>query len=354
MSRDVAGILIGLDATIRDTVTTIDRGAFGLALLVDREGRLLATFTDGDVRRAVLAGIDLDAPVSVLYERREREPLRATRNATATELLELMTSNGVRHVPLVDDDGRPVAVSLIDDLVDDTALPLRAVVMAGGFGKRLGQLTESLPKPMLPVGGRPLLERIIVQLRGAGIDRVHVTTHYKPEHIVDHFEDGSRFGVNIEYVNEDEPLGTAGAIGLIERVDDHPLLVLNGDIVTDVDFRALLHFHDEHEADMTVGVWPYEVHVPYGLVETDGELVTGIREKPVLRSFVNAGIYLIGAELCHTVPPGERLDMTDLIERALAEGRRVISFPLREYWLDIGELEAYEQALLDAAAKDGA
>ena len=351
MSRDVSGILVDLEATVRDTVTAIDRGTVGLALLVDAEGRLLATFTDGDVRRAMLAGIDLDASVSALFERREGDPLTLHPGATASELLELMSRHSLRHMPLIDDAGRPVGLAVLDDLVDETALPLRAMVMAGGFGKRLGELTQALPKPMLPVGGRPLLERIIGQLRTAGVDRVHVTTHYKPEEIVGHFRDGSDFGVQIEYVNEAEPLGTAGAIGLIAD-DEHPLLVLNGDIVTDVDFRALLDFHTEHEADMTVGVWPYEVQVPYGLVETDGVRVTGIREKPVIRSFVNAGIYLLGSELCRSIPSGEHLDMTDLIERAVAEGSRVISFPLREYWLDIGELEAYERALLDAAARD--
>ena len=332
-------------------MAVIDDGAIGLALMVDGEGRLLRTITDGDMRRAMLAGVDIDAPVGSVASATPGGSVTAPPQATAAELLELMTRSRLRHVPSVDGDGRPVGVAVLDDLVDDSTLPLRAVVMAGGFGKRLGDLTRAVPKPMLPVGGQPLLERIIGQLRSAGIDRVHVTTHYKPAGIVDHFRDGSDFGVHIDYVNEDEPLGTAGALGLIETEDDHPLLVLNGDIVTDVDFRALHQFHAEHEADMTLGVWPYEVQVPYGLVETDGEVVTAITEKPVIRSFVNAGIYLIGPELHRSVPRGERLDMTDLIERALADGRRVISFPLREYWLDIGELEAYERALLDDAAR---
>ena len=354
MRRDAEPLLVTADTSVRDTIAVIDRSAIGLALLVDEQGALVRTITDGDMRRAMLAGVELDAGVGSVLVQRPGGPLTASGDATASELLELMTRARLRHVPVVDAGGRPVSVVVLDDLVDDTALPLRAVVMAGGFGKRLGELTQSLPKPMLPVGGRPLLERIIVQLRSAGIDRVHVTTHYKPEQIVSHFRDGSDFGVEIEYVNEDEPLGTAGALGLIDSHDDQPLLVLNGDIVTDTDFRALLHFHEEHEADMTIGVWPYEVQVPYGLVDTDGERVTAIREKPVIRSFVNAGIYLIGPELYRSVPRGEHLDMTDLIEGALADGRRVISFPLREYWLDIGELEAYERALLDAAARDAA
>ncbi len=336
---------------MRETIEAIDRGTLGLALLVDGDGILLGTITDGDIRRAMLAGLALDAPAVSIRERQPHGPTTASLDAAPAELIELMGRHSLRHVPIVDRDGRPVDVAALDDLVEDTALPLRAVVMAGGFGKRLGALTETLPKPMLPVGGRPLLERIIDQLRVAGIDRVHVTTHYRPEEIVDHFGDGGDFGVQIEYMNEDQPLGTAGALGLLEPVDGQPILVLNGDIVTDADFRALLNFHAEHAAEMTVGVWPYEVHVPYGLVESDGEIVTGISEKPVIRSFVNAGLYLVNPDVCRSIPRGERLDMPELIERLLAEGRRVISFPLREYWLDIGEREAYERALLDAAAR---
>jgi dTDP-glucose pyrophosphorylase len=349
--HDVAKITVGLGATLRETIAAIDRGELGLALLVDDAGRLRGTVTDGDVRRAMLSGLELDSAVEALLERRRHDPLTAPPGVTASELLELMSRHVVRQVPLVDEDGKPVDVAMVEDLVEDTALPLRAVVMAGGFGKRLGALTETMPKPMLPVGGRPLLERIIVQLRAVGIDRVHVTTHYRPEEIVDHFQDGSRFGIQIEYLNEEQPLGTAGALGLMDTSDDRPILVLNGDIVTDADFRALLHFHIEHEADMTIGVWPYEIKVPYGIIETEGEVVTAIREKPIVRAFANAGIYLIDPGVCRSIPPGEHLDMTDLIDRALAEGRRVISFPLREYWLDIGELETYERALLDAAAR---
>lgn len=347
-------LLVGPGATMRETVEAIDRGTLGLALLVDDDGRLLGTITDGDIRRAMLAGLDLDTSVTSIRERQSRGPTTASPEATTAELIELMSKQSLRQVPIVDADGRPLSVAALDDLVEDTSLPLRAVVMAGGFGKRLGELTATLPKPMLPVGGRPLLERIIDQLRVAGIDRVHVTTHYRPEEIVDHFRDGSDFGVRIEYMNEEQPLGTAGALGLLDPADDHPILVLNGDIVTDADFRALLDFHTAHDAEMTVGVWPYEVRVPYGLVESDGEAVTGIREKPVIRSFVNAGIYLVNPDVCRAIPAGERLDMPELIEQLLAAGRRVISFPLREYWLDIGELEAYEQALLDAAARGDA
>jgi dTDP-glucose pyrophosphorylase len=329
----------------------IDRGRHGIALVVDREGRLAGTVTDGDVRRAMLARVELDAPVEILLERqRARDqgrpvPLTAPVGTPAPELVALMQRYSILQIPLVDDDRRVRELAVLSELIDVEGPPLRAVVMAGGFGTRLGDLTAETPKPMLPVGDRPLLERIIGQLHEAGIRHVNLTTHYRAEAIESHFGDGREFGVEIEYVSEEQPLGTAGALGLVEA--EGPILVMNGDILTRIDFRAMHRFHDEHEADMTVAVRPYEARVPYGLVELAGERVDGISEKPLLRGFINAGIYLLNADVCRPVAPGEQLDMPQLIERLLADRRRVVGFPLREYWLDIGGLADYEQALAD-------
>jgi dTDP-glucose pyrophosphorylase/CBS domain-containing protein len=342
------------DATVREAMACIDRSHRGIALVVDEDGRLLGTVTDGDVRRAMLADLRLETPVATLLER-QRElheprpmPLTAPAGTTPAELVALMQRYDVRQIPLVDDEGRVRDLALLHDLVELEGPPLRAVVMAGGFGTRLAPLTEETPKPMLPVGDRPLLERIIEQLRDAGIRHVNLTTHYRADVIAEHFGDGREHGVEIEYVPEERPLGTAGALGLVDA--DEPILVMNGDILTRVDFRAMHRFHDEHDADMTVAVRPYEARVPYGLVELDGGVVTGISEKPLVRGFVNAGIYLIAPNARALVEPGEALDMPQLIERLLDEGRRVVGFPLREYWLDIGRLADYEQALADAEA----
>jgi NDP-sugar pyrophosphorylase family protein len=208
-----------------------------------------------------------------------------------------------------------------------------------------------MPKPMLPVAGRPLMERIIDQLRDAGIHRVNVTTHYMPDKIRDHFGDGTAFGVDLQYVNEEKPLGTAGALALMEAPSE-PLLVINGDILTQVDFRALIAYHQEHHAQMTVAVRRYEVAVPYGVIECDdGPIVRRVSEKPRLGFLVNAGIYLIEPSACSEVPNGERFEMTDLIEKLIRVGKTVVSFPVREYWLDIGQLEHYQQAQIDYAEK---
>jgi NDP-sugar pyrophosphorylase family protein len=274
-------------------------------------------------------------------------PLTARAGSTTAEIVVLMRDFGVRHMPIVDDDRVVLDIALLDDLVVADGPALRAVVMAGGFGRRLAPLTDATPKPMLPVGDKPLLQRIVEQLRDAGIRHVNLTTHYREEAIARHFGDGTKFGVQIEYVSEDRPLGTAGALGLVEADDDAPILVMNGDILTGVDVRALHQFHLENQADMTVAVRPYEVPVPFGVIELDGAAVTGITEKPLGKGFVNAGIYLVNADIRLSVVPGEPLEMPELIARLVEEDRRVVGFPLREYWLDIGRIADYEQALAD-------
>lgn len=331
----------------------IDRSGKGIALVLDEQRRLLATVTDGDLRRAILAGMDLNRKVGELVTRRSHpagsRPITAQVGTPNDVLLHTMNETGLRHVPLVDEEDRVVSVVLLADLVKEYELPLRAVVMAGGFGTRLRPLTEDLPKPMLPLGSRPLLELIVEQLRDAGIRKVNVATHYKGDVISDHFKDGQDFGVDIRYVKEDQPLGTAGALSLLEESDE-PLLVINGDILTRVDFRSMLNFHREHEADLTIAVRLYEFRVPYGVVLTDGVAVKGMSEKPIVRQFINAGIYLLSPPVRRLVPNGQPYDIPDLIQLLLTKGRSVVSFPIREYWLDIGKADHYDQAQSDVAA----
>jgi NDP-sugar pyrophosphorylase family protein len=220
--------------------------------------------------------------------------------------------------------------------------------MAGGFGSRLRPLTDDLPKPMLPVGDCPLMEHIVNQLRASGIRQVKVTTHYKPEAITGYFGDGHNFGVKIDYLHEEHPLGTAGALGLMSPPQG-PLLVMNGDILSRVNFRAMVDFHREYGAQLTMGVRLHEYQVPYGVVEPDGVVVRQLTEKPTLRLFVNAGIYLLEPEVYDYIrrPVTERFDMTDLIQRLLVAEQRVVSFPISEYWRDIGQHADYKDALED-------
>lgn len=339
------------DTSIRDAIAVIDRsGRISLALLVDDQDRLVATITDGDIRRATLAGISIDAPVEKMLPLKATlpnpEPVTAPVGTDAASALAIMQARRVRQLPLVDAESRVVDVILLADLIEQPPEHLRAVIMAGGFGMRLRPLTENLPKPMLPVGGRPLMERIVGRLKESGIDHIVVTTHYKPEKIVEHFGDGSNFDVTMTYVQEDEPLGTGGALGLLQNVDE-PLLVINGDILTDVDFSALRDYHREYGADLTVGVRRYTMNVPYGVVENEGARVVRIDEKPEITLFVNAGIYLLEPCVFDYVGRGVRLYMTDLIQTVIEAGLVVVSFPVHEYWMDVGRTDDYLQAQAD-------
>ena len=344
--------LITTKTSIRDTMSIIDRCAKGIALVVDEQQHLLATITDGDVRRAILRGVDLEQPIIQLKPAQSKTelvpPVTAAIGTSDAELISLMQAGGVRQVPLLDGDGRVCDLAVMHNLLKQTELPVTGVIMAGGYGKRLMPLTATVPKPMLPVNGRPLLEHMLDKLRQAGIRSVNVTTHYLSDSIVQHFKDGSGFGVQLNYVQETEPLGTAGALAKMPAGAD-PLLVLNGDILTGVDVRAMLDFHTEHGANLTVGVRQYDIEVPFGVVETDGVKVTKITEKPVLRHFINAGIYMIDRALCRFVPVDCHFDMPDLIAAVIQSGGLVISFPVCEYWLDIGRIEQYQRADADVA-----
>jgi dTDP-glucose pyrophosphorylase len=350
MSADMNLLCIVRSTPIRHAMEKIDSNAKGIVLVVDENRRLLGTVTDGDIRRAILVRQDLEEPIGNLLDRKKKhhsqQPVTAPVEMERGKLLLIMQEHMVRQLPLLDEHGCVVDLVTQDDLIPEAELPIRAVIMAGGFGKRLLHLTEKMPKPMLPVGEAPLIERTVEQLREAGIRRLHITTHYCADQIIDHFGDGSRFGVEVKYVTEDKPLGTAGFLGLMEK-SQQPLLVINGDILTGVDFRSMLDYHEEHRADMTVGVRAYNLNVPYGVIESDGSVVRGVVEKPSLDLFINAGIYVLEPTIHRYLPASDRFDMTDVIRRLLELGRHVVSFPIHEYWLDIGKPADYERAQED-------
>lgn len=349
---DVSDFQVRPDSPISEVVACIDRsGRISIALVVDGNSRLINTLSDGDVRRGLLAGFNLSDSASKLLEIKARTPhpfpVTAPLDASEQDLLLTMQTRAVRQIPLVDETGRPKGIVILSDLLPQVTRGLQAVIMAGGRGTRLRPLTEDLPKPMLPLGGRPVMEHIIEQLRNTGIRQVNITTHYQAEKITDHFGNGAAFGVDINYVREDSPLGTGGALGLLQKPQE-PLLIINGDILTQVDFHAMHAFHQDNRAQLTVGVRRYEVNVPYGVIDRDGISVTGLREKPDLAFFVNAGIYLMEPEVHDHIPAGQHMNMTDLVLEVIAAGKTVVSYPICEYWLDIGRHDDYNKAQEDA------
>jgi len=339
----LAATLIDPGATISEAVRALDSAGTGALMLADAERRLRGLLTDGDVRRALLRGISFEQPCESIAT---ANPICVQEGISLADALSFMNRHDVNHLPVADARGQLAGLLLRRDLVSDEGLPISAVIMAGGFGTRLRPLTDQTPKPMLPVGDRPLLERTIGRLREAGIRHLNVTTHHLAERITSYFGDGHDHGVEIQYVSEERPLGTCGSLKLVDE-SPGPVLVINGDILTAVNFRELVTFHRRHHADATVCVRKYEVQVPYGVVDSDGPWLQEVREKPLMNMFVNAGIYLLEPGLRHYIPEGERFDMTDLINRLVTDGRCVVSFPILEYWLDVGKPADYAQAQRD-------
>jgi dTDP-glucose pyrophosphorylase/predicted transcriptional regulator len=329
--------------SIVDAISRLDKAGTGALVLCSSGRKLYGLLTDGDIRRAILHGISLEGPCENIAS---RNPVTAQGSIPASDALHLMNMHDINHLPVVDAEGNIIEFLLRRDLVHEDHLNLSAVIMAGGYGKRLLPLTERVPKPMLPVGDRPLLERTIQQLRRSGLKEVNMTTHYLPENIIQHFGNGEAFGVRLSYSKEDQPLGTAGGLKLVKRADG-PFVVINGDILTGVSFHEMLLYHRKHGAELTVGVRKYEVKVPFGVVECDDVRIKQLREKPSLTLFINAGIYLLEPSACDYIPDGEHFDMTDLIQKLLDVGRTVVSFPIMEYWLDVGRHEDYQQAQED-------
>lgn len=334
-------LVISPDVSVREAIAAIDRSGRQIALVTDRDGRLLATVTDGDVRRGILRGVDLEGSVAQVMH---TSPTTVTEGAPDAATRALIRARKLHHVPVIDMDGRLVDLATADDLFGVTPRDTRVILMAGGLGKRLRPLTETVPKPMLMVGGKPLLEQIIGVFAEQGFWRISISVNYRREMIEEHFGDGKAFGVDIDYVQEDRAMGTAGALSLLADRPEEPFIVMNGDVLVSLQFSELLAFHHDMGALGTMVVREYEQQVPYGVVRADDGLMTGIEEKPVERYFVNAGIYVLSPEALDLIPEGEPMDMPTLLTRITETGGKVAVWPLRDYWRDIGRLDDLEAA----------
>lgn len=345
--RDISQLTVSVGSVIEEAMLAIDRGRHGIALLVDGGGRFVATITDGDIRRAILAGATPSSPIELTIKHHPPDQgpsVVATVGTPTSTLLALMQARLVKAVPVLDSQGRAVELALLEEALP-TGIGILALVMAGGYGMRLRPLTSDIPKPMLLVSGKPVLAHILEQLVQAGIRHVVISTHHKPEVITSYFGDGSDHGISIRYIHEENPTGTAGALRLMDKPVE-PLLVINGDILTRVDLRAAVWFHRENRADMTVAVRMHGLQVPYGVVELDGSRITQLVEKPTVKSFVNAGIYILEPTVFSQIKRAglERYDMTDLICELLLQNHFVAAFPIMESWIDIGLPSDYARA----------
>lgn len=336
--------LVAPQTSILDTISTIDTAGLQIALVVDEGGVLVGTVTDGDVRRGLLSGAGMSDPIEGVMN---KTPVTVSQTMAKAEILEIMEKYDVRQIPITDEDGRLIGFENRKSLTYHEYGDVKIVLMLGGQGTRLRPLTQDTPKPMLQVGDKPLLENIVASFKKQGFHQFIFSLNYHADIIRDHFGDGSDLGVEIDYVLEDEPMGTAGALGLIESLSDGPFIVMNGDILTNVDFRSLVDFHNQNKTIGTMCVREYTHEVPYGIVQNDGTELGSIVEKPTQSYFVNAGIYVLDPACLPHIAPREYLDMPQLFELLREKGHVSSVFPIREYWLDIGRPEDLDKARQD-------
>lgn len=322
--------------TLLDAMRSLERSGRKIVLIVSEDGRLLATLTDGDIRRAQLSGATLASP-AMPAAAKSFFSIRAS--ASRVEVLELMQAKSIEQVPVLDDDGMLVGLHLLHEILATRPRDNAAVIMAGGQGTRLRPLTETIPKPMIRVAGRPILERIVLHLTGFGVRKIYIAINYLGDVIERHFGNGSGVGCSIEYLRETEPLGTAGALSLLPVKPERSIVVLNGDLVTQADIGRMLDQHETGGHALTVGTYPYTHVIPYGCVDLNGTEVLRIREKPQVVQTVNAGIYIVRPDLLAWVPSGAPMTMPGLIEAALAREEQVHAFEIQGEWHDIGQRE---------------
>lgn len=333
--------LLGPDANIQQAIRCLDKAAMRIVIVVDENVRLLGTISDGDIRRGLLRGLTLESPIETIVH---RTPLVVPPEIGREFVTRLMLANKINQIPIVDQDRQVVGLHLWDGVVASPERPNTMVVMAGGLGTRLRPHTEACPKPLLPVAGRPMLEHIIERARDQGFSRFVLAVHYLGHMIEKHFGDGSRFMVQIDYLREDMPLGTAGALALLADRLDAPFVVTNGDVLTDIHYGELLDFHVRHAATGTMAVRSHEWQHPFGVVQTKGINIIGFEEKPVMRSYINAGVYALAPEMLGLLERGQPCDMPALFERARAAGKVIVAYPMHEPWLDVGRHEDLKRA----------
>jgi dTDP-glucose pyrophosphorylase len=333
--------LVPADGSLQEAICSLDESALQIALVVSPDGTLIGTITDGDIRRGLLRGLTLSSSLASIVR---REPLVVPAEMDQATVLQLMKANVYSAIPVVDAERKVVGLHLLRELIAPSQRRNVMAIMAGGLGTRLRPQTETCPKPLLPVGGKPMLEHIIERAKGEGFLRFVLAVHYLGHMIEDYFGDGSKWNVAIEYLREESPLGTVGALSLLNPRPDVPLLVTNGDVLTDIRYSELLDFHCHHHAMATMAVRLHEWQHPFGVVRTKGVDIVGFEEKPIARSHINAGIYALEPAALDSLIVGEHCNMPTLFDRLREHGARTIVYPMHEPWLDAGHLDDLERA----------
>lgn len=325
--------VLPVNATIGQVIRNLNQIAIKIVMVTNEEGSLEGTISDGDIRRALLKGLDLNSPITSVIH---RNALVVPPELGRALVMQLMEANKIHQIPIVDAKHRVVGLHLWDKFTTPLARPNLMVIMAGGMGTRLLPHTENCPKPLLAVAGKPMLEHIIDRAKLDGFTRFVLAIHYLGHMIEAHFGDGERLGVQIEYLREESPLGTAGALGLLNPLPDAPFVVTNGDVITDIHYGELLDFHIRHAAAATMAVRVHEWQHPFGVVQMRGVEIVGFEEKPITRSHINAGVYALEPAALNVLAADTHCDMPTLFERLQAKMQRTVAYPMHEPWLDVG------------------
>ncbi|WP_017211315.1 nucleotidyltransferase family protein [Clostridium beijerinckii] len=341
--KNLSNIVIQENTKIIDAMGLIDKNAKGILIVVDSFNKILGTITDGDIRRAILGEKSIKTPIKELYN---KECIYVYENKNINSIKRCFIENKIKFIPVVDNNKEVIDYYEIDDFINYNTMEKDnpVLIMAGGLGTRLKPLTDEIPKPMLKVGSKPILQSIIEQFKEYGFTNILISVNYKANIIENYFRDGRDFGVSIKYIKETKRLGTAGAIKLAEEYLNKPFFVINGDILTSVSFHNMLQYHQNNKALMTVGSRVYETQVPYGVLGVEETCITSLHEKPVYSYNVSGGIYVLNPEVIKNIPRNEYFDITELINKIINENGRISSFPISDYWIDIGKVEDYYKA----------
>lgn len=325
--------ILPVDSTIQQAIRTLDQVAIKIVLVANADNVLQGTISDGDIRRGLLKGLDLSSSISAVIH---RNAFVVPPGMVRETVMQLMVANKIQQIPVVNEHRRLVGLHLWDEITTPPTRSNLMVIMAGGKGARLRPYTENCPKPLVPVAGKPMLEHIIERAKLEGFSHFVLAINYLGHMIEDYFGDGSRLGVRIEYLREQEPLGTAGALSLLSPRPDGPIVVTNADVITDIRYGELLDFHIHHDAAATMAVRIHEWQHPFGVVQTRGVDIVGFEEKPVARNHINAGVYALNPEVLNALSGEAHCDMPGLFERLQAQGNRTVAYPMHEPWLDVG------------------
>ena len=334
-------LLINDRLSIHKVIEKLDNNDAHIIFVVDENKKLLGTITDGDVRRGILRGVELSAPANQIMN---AQPIVVQDSDSKEKIFSLMKKNVIRQIPILNKAGQLVDVEILEDVINFNRKDNTVVLMAGGLSTRLRPLTENIPKPMLKIGGKPILETILTNLIQSGFHKFYISINYLGDQIRDYFGNGSRWDIDIQYLQENEKMGTAGSLSLIKEKLVSPFIVMNSDLLTKVDFNHLLSFHKQHDSDATMSVRAFDYTVPYGTCKLENNRILDVMEKPTYKFFINAGVYVLNPKILSLIPENNYLDMPNLFSKLIRLKKEVTAFPIREYWLDIGQMNDFEKA----------